>query len=285
MSRTVFVTAATGTVGRHVVAELSETDAQVRAGSRRPDAVPEAVAAAADEVVDFDFDRPETWGSVLDGGPRVFLVRPPAVSTDRLREFVDALARVDCPQVAYLSTLGADRNVLIPHYRIERHLEGAAVPETLLRASFFCQNLDEVHGDEIRERDEIAVPAGDGRTSFVDARDVGAVGAHVLAEPGHEYCTYDVTGPEALTYHEVADVFGEGLGRDVRYVDPSVLSFVRRQRRAGRPLGFAALMVGIYTTARVGLAARVADDVASLLGRQPRSVRDYVADYRESFTR
>lgn len=284
MPRTVFVTAATGTVGRHVVDELSGADVRVRAGTRDPDR-DAAALAAADEVVDFDFDRPETWGRALDGSPRVFLVRPPGVSVDRLREFVDALARTGCPQVAYLSTLGADRNVLIPHYRIERHLERAAVPETLLRASFFCQNLAEVHGDELRERGEIAVPAGDGRTSFVDARDVGAVGARVLAEDGHEYCAYAVTGPEALTYHEVADVFTEELGRDVRYVDPSVLSFVRRQRRAGRPLGFALLMVGIYTTARLGLAARVTDDAERVLGREPFSMREYVADHREAFAR
>ena len=282
MTGTVLVTAATGTVGQHVVSELSATDVRVRAGSRSPDQDAEALAAA-DDVVAFDFDRPETWGDALADSPRVLLVRPPTVSTDRMREFVDAVARVGCPQVAYLSTLGADRNVLVPHYRIERHLERAAVPATLLRASFFCQNLEEVHGAEIRERGEIPVPAGEGRTSFVDARDVGAVGARVLAEDGHGDTAYALTGPEALTYDEVAAVLSAVLDREITYTDPSIPRFVVDQYRAGRPLPFALLMTGIYTTARLGLADRVTGDVADLLGRSPRSMRTYAADAAAAF--
>jgi len=284
MTRTVLVTAATGTVGQHVVSALADTDVRVRAGSREPDRDADALAAA-DDVVAFDFDRPETWGDALDGGPGVFLVRPPTVSTDRVREFVDAVARVGCPQVAYLSTLGADRNVLIPHYRIERHLERAAVPATLLRASFFCQNLDEVHGAEIRDRGEISVPAGDGRTSFVDALDVGAVGARVLAEDGHGDTAYALTGPDALTYDEVAAVLSGVLGREIAYTDPSIPRFVYDQYRAGRPLAFALLMTGIYSTARFGLADRVTGDVERVLGRAPRTVREYAEDYADTFAR
>jgi hypothetical protein len=92
-----------------------------------------------------------------------------------------------------------------------------------------------------------------------------------------------VTGPAALTYEEVASVFSEELDRDIRYGDPGVVEFVRRMRRYGHPLGYALLMVGIYTTARVGLAGRVSEDVERVLGREPRSVREYVADYRKEF--
>jgi uncharacterized protein YbjT (DUF2867 family) len=279
---TVLVTAATGTVGRHVVRELADIGVRVRVGSRDPAAARDRFESVG-EVVEFDFARPETWGGALDSAPSVFLVRPPGVSVDRMREFVDALARLGAPQVAYLSTLGADRNPLIPHYRIERHLEAAAVPQTFLSAAFFCQNLHEVHGRDIRERDEIFVPAGDGRTSFVDARDVGAVGATVLAADGHERASYDVTGPAALTYEEVASVFSEELGRDIRYAEPGAIEFVRRMRRYGHPLGYALLMFGIYTTARLGLAGRVSDDAERVLGRELRTVREYVADYRDEF--
>lgn len=279
---TVLVTAATGTVGRHVVPEMADSDVRVRVASRDPDAARDRFPAA-DEFVDFDFARPETWGDAVAGAPRVFLVRPPGVTVSRMRAFVAALGRVGVPQVAYLSTLGADRNPLIPHYRIERHIENAPVPHTFLRASFFCQNLHEVHGRDVRERDEIFVPAGDGRTSFVDARDVGAVAARVLTEAGHENTSYDVTGPEAPTYHEVAALFTDELGREITYPEPGALAFLWRMRRYGHSLGFAVLMVGIYTTARVGLAARVSDDTARVLGREPRPVREYVADYRDEF--
>jgi len=145
------------------------------------------------------------------------------------------------------------------------------------------QNLSEVHGEDVVKRDQLFVPAGGGATSFVDARDVGAVAAVALTEADHENRAYDLTGPAALTYEEVAAVFSGVLDRPITYADPSILTFVRRLRSRGEPLPFLVLMVGIYTTARLGLAGRVTDDVERLLGRPPRDVATFVADYAGAF--
>ncbi|RKD94634.1 SDR family oxidoreductase [Halopiger aswanensis] len=302
MSHTVLVTAASGTVGRHVVETLLESDAVVKAGSRNPHRAGERLSGLEgldgvllergdDPFVEFDFERPETWGSALDGVDSLFLVRPPGVAVDDLTAFVDAAVRVGADRIVYLSTLGADRNVLLPHHRIERHVAASGATYTLLRASFFMQNLHEVHGRDIVERDEIFVPAGAGGTSFVDARDVGEIAARVLAESGsesgsrsaHRNVAYDVTGADALTYDEVAAAFSRVLDRQVTYADPSIPTFVARMHARGHPIGFVLLMVGIYTTARLGLADRVTDDAARLLGRQPRGIEEYVADYADEF--
>jgi uncharacterized protein YbjT (DUF2867 family) len=282
MTALTLVTGATGTVGRHVVDELADRPGTVRAGVRDPDSAAETVAEAT-EVVEFDFERPETWGDALAGVERVFLLRPPVVDTDAVTSFVDALGRVDAKRVAYLSTLGADRNVLVPHHRIEKHLVATDVEHVLLRASFFMQNLLEVHREDVVERDEIFVPAGDGETSFVDARDVAAVAAVVLTEDGHVDRAYDVTGPEALSYADVAAIFTDVLDRRIRYPSPSLPAFARRMWRRGHPLGFVVLTCGIYTTARLGLADRVSDDARRVLDRQPRGMRDFVEDYADQF--
>ena len=110
-----------------------------------------------------------------------------------------------------------------------------------------------------------------------------SLAAVVLTEDGHENRAYDLTGPEALTYEEVAAAFSDVLDRPITYADPSILTFVRRMRSRGEPLPFVALMVGIYTTARLGLADRVTDDVERLLGRPARDVATFVADYAEEF--
>jgi uncharacterized protein YbjT (DUF2867 family) len=324
---TVLVTAGTGTVGRHVVGELARLDVPVRVGSRDPESARERFSADREEspaerdgddpdspafddfptvdpeapvdFVPFDFERPETWGPVLDGIDSLFLVSVPGVDGDELQSFVDAAARVGVGHVAYLSTLGAQRNPAIPHYWNERHIRGAALDHTFLRASFFCQNFHEVHRTDVVDHDELFVPAGTGETSFVDARDVAAVAAHVLAESDtketlasddpsgggatHVNRAYDLTGPTALTYHEAAEIFSEELDRRISYPEPSIPAFVRRRRSYGDPLGYALLMVGIYTTARLGLAGRVTDDVERLLGRPPRHLREYVADYTGAF--
>jgi uncharacterized protein YbjT (DUF2867 family) len=273
----VLVTGATGTVGSHVAARLAGR-VETRAGVRDP---ARADAPDAVEPVALDFEKPETWGAALDGVDALFLMRPPQVSTDRLTEFADAAVRVGVEHVAYLSVLGAERNPLLPHRRVERHLSGLGVAATFLRASFFMQNLVEVHREEVA-RGEIAVPAGDGRTSFVDARDVAAVAATVLADPSLGGRPLDLTGPDALTYHEVATVLSEVLDRRVEYTDPSIPRFVVRRLRAGDPLPFVVVMVGIYTTARLGFAGRVADGVMRVLDREPRTLTDFAADYADA---
>ncbi|WP_224449937.1 SDR family oxidoreductase [Haloprofundus salilacus] len=282
MTKAVLVTGATGTVGRHVVSTLSDRPATVRVGLRNPDASSRRVPETAD-VVEFDFEKPEAWGSTLANVDGLFLVRPPTVDAETVGRFAEAAARVGVAHIVYLSTLGAERNVLIPHHRIEKRIMATEADYTLLRASFFMQNFLEVHRADIVEHNQIFVPAGDGKTSFVDARDLGEAGATVLTERGHENHAYDLTGSEAVGYTEVAAVFTRVLDRQITYPKPSLLEFGVRMRRRGNSLAFIALMGGIYTTARLGLAARVTDDTSRILGREPRKMRTFVEEYADEF--
>jgi uncharacterized protein YbjT (DUF2867 family) len=282
VTETILVTGATGTVGRHVVATLSDRDIGLKIGVRDPETVSKEIADAG-EVIEFDFTKPETWGRALAAVDGLFLVRPPVVDKSEIGSFVEAADRVGVARIAYLSTLGAEKNVLVPHHWIEKRIAATDMEYTLLRASFFMQNLLEVHRRDIVERDEIFVPAGDGKTSFVDARDIGEVAAIVLTKPGHANRAYDLTGPEALDYEEVATVFSDVLDRPISYPNPSLLAFAPRMRRRGKPLGFIALMCGIYTTVRLGLAARVTDDSRTLLGRRPRKMKAFVEDHADDF--
>jgi len=147
--------------------------------------------------------------------------------------------------VVFLSLLGAEQNPVVPHRWIEWTLLRSGMDRTFLRPSFFMQNLVTTHRADLRDRDEIFVPAGRGRTSFIDARDVAAVGVRVLTEEGHRNTTYALTGDEALSYVEVADRFSEVLGREIRYANPSILDFVCHMREQGHPWPFVLVMTGI----------------------------------------
>ena len=246
----ILVTGGTGTVGSAVVEALLERDEDVVTrvgvrdlqaarerfeGNRETDTANERetesdeptdsaqsagpVSDGALEYVRFDFERPETWGHAFEGADRLFLVLPPGVSPDRILDAAAAV-RIGADRIVYLSVLGVERNPLVPHWRIERGLRSLDASRTFLRASFFMQNFAEVHRRDIVERNEVFVPAGRGKTSFVDARDVGKVGAVSLTEPGHEDRAYDVTGPMVLDYGAVARVFTEELDRLISYRTP-----------------------------------------------------------------
>lgn len=282
MTETVLVTGATGTVGSAVVEQLADRSVRVRMAARDTAAVDPRDGV---ETVGFDFERPETWGATLADVDRLFLVRPPNVGVGRLKEFADAAARVGVLHVVYLSVLGAEKNPLVPHYRMERHLESADVAHTFLRAANFMQNFSEIHREDVVERGEIYVPAGDDETGFVDARDVAAVGVAALTEPGHENRAYDVTGPEALDCYEIAEAFTDILGRLISYPEPSIPRFVWRMRSRGVPYPMIGVMVVLYTVTRLGRSGRVSDDARRVLGREPRSIREFVEDYASRFRR
>jgi uncharacterized protein YbjT (DUF2867 family) len=279
---TVLVTGATGTVGSELAAILGDDSVRLRVASRDPGRAADHLGLDA-EYVPFDLRDASTHRRALTGVDRLFLLRPPDVTRvgATVAPFVDAAVDAGVDQIAFLSVLGAENNPLLPHRRIERVLSRADVDTTFLRASYFMQNLVEVHGRDIRERNEVFVPAGDGAVSLVDAHDVAAVAAAALTEGGHRNRAYDVTGPEALDFYEIADVLSTVLGRRVTYPNPSIPAFAHRMRKRGHSFGFVAVMVGIYTAARLGFSDRVTGDVERVLCRPPIPFGDFASDYAD----
>ncbi len=236
-------------------------------------------------IVPFDFKQPETFAAAFDGVEKMFLVRPPAIA-DVKKDIAPALAAAKSAgvkHVVFLSLLGVERNRVVPHRAIEKALRESGMTWTFLRASFFMQNLSTTHRDDIRERGDVFVPAGKGKTSFIDVRDIADVAVKALTEPGHENKAYPLTGDVALNYYDVAREMTEVLGKPVRYSNPSPRNFGKEMRRRGMPLPFILVMNGLYTVCRLGGAAQVTPDAELLLGRKPIALRQFVEDYQETW--
>jgi uncharacterized protein YbjT (DUF2867 family) len=278
LAEPILLTGGTGTVGREILRLLRDKGHPVRAAVS-----PRRLANLANteqvEYVPFDFADHTTYGPALAGVRTLFLMRPPAISDTKtyIDPFIAAASQARVEHVVFLSLLGAERNPVVPHHRIETSLSASGMGYTFLRPSFFMQNLSGAHQAEIR-RGRIVVPAGHGRTSFIDARDIASVGAPALTLPGHEQQAYALTGSEALDYFQVAEVMTDVLGHEVRYTHPGLLQFARRMHAARQPWDLTMVMAGIYTTARLGLAATVTDELPRLLGRPPISLRQFVQD-------
>lgn len=269
----VLVTGATGTIGRRVARQLTARGVQVRAASRRGDTVGAGTAS-----VRFDYlDRP-SWAGALDGVRVLFVVRPPDMTdvTRDLLPFLDAARSAGVRHVTFLSVQGADRLTVVPHARVERWLRGSGLGWTIVRPSFFMQNLITAHAQDLRAG-TLVLPAGHGRTAFVDAEDVAAVAAAALADPvAHDRRVWTPTGSQALSYDEVARDLSEVLDRPVRYRAAGLVSYARHARRGGTPWPLVAVTAAIYTTARLGLAAGLTTHVATVTGHPPATLRDVV---------
>jgi len=278
----VLVTGATGNVGRPAVAALLAAGREVRVATREPGGELSGI-----EPVRFDFTAPHTWPAAFDGVQTMLLIRPPQLGNVRrdLLPAIDAARRLGVRHVVFLSLAGADRLPVLPHAAVERWLRRSGLDWTFVRPSFFMQNLSTTHAPDIRAG-ILPVPAGDGRTAFVDADDVGAVAAAALLHPDqHRNRSWTPTGPAALTYHEVAAVLTDVLGHRIHYTRPGPLAYWRRTRDLpGGSSGFAAVTTAIYTTALLGLAAGLSQDVRAVTGRAPGDLRAFAVRERAAWT-
>ncbi|GAA2814521.1 ergot alkaloid biosynthesis protein [Saccharopolyspora taberi] len=263
---TVLITGGTGNTGRPLADLLRARGVGVRVASRHP--------AGADHVF-FDWADPASHRTALAGVESVYLVQPiGAVDPMPLvRPFLDAVG--DRP-VVLLGSLAVvpDAPGIDELNRAVRAIPGAAV----LRPSGFMQNFTGAHpvADAIRERGEFSTATGNGRIGWVDAEDIAAVAAELLAGRA-ERSEYVLTGPEALSCDEAAAVITEVTGRPVRHVGVSVAQRARMFAEFGVPEPFARGLAAIDADIRGGSEDRVTTDVADVTGRAPRSLRDFVA--------
>lgn len=277
------VTGPTGNVGHELVDLLERRHQQPwRVGSRHLEhlsryTTPEAVA--------FDFFDRTTWAPALEGVDELFLLFPlpgNRAAREAIVPFIHAAERAGCHHVVYVSVFGADRARFIPHHTVEAALGASAMSATVLRCSFFMQNLHRAistHGVDIVEVGELFITAGRGKTTFLDARDAAEVAATVLANPdAHRDVVYHLTGPTPLTMTEVAGELTATLGRRIRYVNPSLVRFARRLRRRGVGWHAIGFMAAVYTLTKFGRNQPVTNDVQRLLGRPPRSLHEFLVD-------
>lgn len=221
----------------------------------------------------FDFTDTTTWATTFEGVTSMFLVRPPAIGNVK-RDLLPSLAAArdaGVQHIVFLSLQGAEKNKVVPHAAVEAWLRDSGLNWTFVRASFFHQNLTTTHVTDIRDRDNIFVPAGKGATAFVDAEDVGAVAAAALMDPeAHRTKAWTVTGPRALTYGEIAEILTHELGRPITYQRPGIWRYIRHAHKVlHMPRGMVAVTTAIYTTARLGMAAGLTTEVKDVLGRDP----------------
>lgn len=287
MRELIFITGATGNVGAEIVRQLSAQSHPIRVAQRNLQPSSNSSLDSNIEYINFDFKQPQTFSQAFQGVKKVFLMRPPALSQVKTYIYpaIDSAIASGVEQIVFLSILGAESNLIIPHAKVEKYIQSIGIPYTFLRASFFMQNLSTTHRQDIQERNEIFLPAGKGKTSFIDVRDIASVAVKALTESGHSDRAYSLTGSEALDYYQVADIFTEVLGKPILYKNPSIFRFALSMYKRGLDIEFIAVMIGIYTTAKLGFAGKLTTDTQEILRRAPISMRQFVEDYQDCWVK
>ena len=281
MAGKILVLGATGTVGRELVGELARRNESVRAATRSVGKHPERTGV---EYVRLDLTDGSTFRPALQGVDRLFLMTPPGhAAADRLlAPFLDA-ALAQTRRVVTMTASGVETSDEIPMRKVERMVERAGAAWTHLRPTWFMQNFHTIWMGSIQATGNVAVPAGEARTAFVDARDVADCAAVALTQDGHAGKAYTITGAEAFTYAEAAAVLTRETGRRIGYLPVDDESFRSTLLKLGLPADYSDVMVSLFQNVRAGHAARISGDVKAVLGTSPRTLADYARTYQDAF--
>lgn len=274
MSGKILVIGATGNVGAPLVAELVARGEKVKAATRNS----KARFPAGVETVHLDLADPATIEPALAGVDRIYALAP-AGSVDPLtplKPVVEAAAARGI-KVVLQTAIGVDADDNIPFRQLELTLERSGAPYVILRPNWFADNFATYWAAGV-QAGEIRVPAGEGRTSFVDARDIAAAAAGALTSDAHNGKAFNLTGPEAHSYAEAAELLSSALGRRIAYQPVDAETFVAETTAAGVPADYAGLLAAIFHPVAEGWVAGVTDAVQKLSGKPPRSLKTSIAD-------
>ncbi len=277
----ILITGSLGNVGHQVVKRLKDTNADFIASDLFEDRITRVLG---DDVksVKLDFTDKNTYDKALEGIDKMFLLRPPAISNVKkhIEPFIKRAKEKGVKHIVFLSLQGVENNKITPHYKIEKAILKHNIDYTFVRPSFYMQNLSTTHKEDILKSDIICVPAGYGKTSFIDVRDIAEVIVKTLTEDQHINKAYEITGKNYLTYYEIADIFSKVLGRNIEYTNPSVIKFFFHMRKQKVKPMFIIIMIALYSITRLHKTPPPTMGVEHILGKEPISFTQFVEDYK-----
>ena len=294
---TVAITGATGGLGGRVARRLAERGATQRLVVRDPARAPALPGA---EVAVADYGDTEAMRAALSGIETLLLVS--ATETDdriaRHLSAVDAAEAAGVQRIAYVSFVGASADATFTlarhHWRTEQHIRATGIAFTFLRDNLYQDGLpywvsadpaappsvsaDSAGSGSLGSRCVIRGPAGDGRVGVVARDDIADAAVAVLVDSSGLYDgeTYVMTGPQALTFYQVADALSQASGRAVAYHPETLDEAYQSRQHHGAPDWMVEGWVTSYVAAATGELDVVTDHIARLAGHPAQTFSEFL---------
>ncbi len=272
------ITGAGGTVGSEVVKQLELVKVPFRAAYFSKEKV-EAARAKGIEAVIIDYNRPETLRAAFQGCDKLFLLGPNALNQTQLElNAVEAAKAVGVRHIVKQSVMGAEEeafSLALVHRPVEKAIESSGMAWTFLRPNSFMQNVVTFMGETIKAEAAFYSASGEAKITHVDVRDIAAVAVKALTETTHAGQAYTLTGPEALTYDELANELSKVLGRPISHISLSPSDLKHGMLAEGMPEAIADRMLDLERYYREDQASRITNDIKQVTGRDPRRFAQY----------
>jgi len=281
----ILVTGASGTVGKAVLSEVARSGAKHKAMYRSAEDA--AKAPSGTPTVIADFAKKETLAAALRRVESVYLVCSPVPDLVQLESnMIDASVAAGVRHLVLNSAMGAgDYAKSFPswHRKVEDKLRSTGISCTILRPNSFHQNVLTYFAPSIRAQGVFYSSMGNARTSFLDVRDIAAIAAKALAGGEHRGKAYELNGPEALTYSELAAKISKHAGRGVQYVDIPLDAQRRAMLDQGMPPWQVDALLDLQLYYTSGHGGSLDPLLQTLLGRQSITMDRFLAEFAAEF--
>ena len=292
----VLVTGAAGNVGTELVKQLSTAGAIFRAGvhsNKSADKIRKISSRA--ELIEIDYDNPETLRRACDGVSKIFLLTPDSpraveLASNLVKEAKKAGVRYIVKQSNIFVTEmePATKPYACLHLEAEKIIHESGIQFTFLRPNDFMQNFVNFYAPTIKTNGSFYIPGGDAKVSFVDVRDIAAVATKVLmehdeSETRHFGNAYNITGPEALSYYQAAEILSNTAGKKINYVNIPEADARRGMNDMGMNEWFINIALELFDNYRKGYASQISDAVESITGNKPISFAQFAMYYAGTF--
>lgn len=234
-----------------------------------------------------DFAEPESFDKALKDIDIVFLLRPPQLADVKkyFDPFLAAMKKQGVSKVVFLSVQGAKTQSFIPHHKLEKLILEYGMQYVFLRPSYFMQNITTTLFHEIQKHDRIFIPSGKLRFNWVDARDIGLVGAHVLNDfEKYSGKALEVTGSDFCGFDEVVRLINQHTSKQLRYESPNLLRFYFTKRKQGVAPAMILVMIMLHFLPRLGKnESKLTQTVKEITGKVPGCLEDFIVRNKSLF--
>ena len=286
----VLITGATGNAGLAVIEALGNLKHNLNlfAGVRDLNEGKKILADKNIQFVQFDFTDTTTYKKALNGCDILFLLRPPQISEVEkyFKPIIDTCKVNGVKHVVFLSVQGVEKSKIIPHHKIEKLIVESKISYTFLRPAYFMQNFTTTLRNDLVNKKQIYLPAGNAKFTLIDVRDIGAVSAAILTNISeHLNKSYELTCKEKLTFSEMARILSNILGTDIQYKSPNLISFFLTKRKEKTPTMLILVMIMLHYFPRFQNEPETTNWVQKIINRQPTTFEQFINDNKKALTK
>ena len=277
--KNLLVTGASGKLGQLVIQDLIGKDVKIIATTRKAASL-SALTEKGVDVREADFNAPESLVKAFTGADRLLLISTDAIGAriEQHKNAIDAAVKAGVKHIIYTSWPNPDQSlaaVATDHNETEKLIKASGLSYTILRNFLYTDNLLQSTA-AAKGMGSFFGTAADGKAAFVTRQDCAHAAAGALLSDDVSNQALDITGPEAITYTELASIVSEVIGQKLPYQDLSASDFKAGLEKSGLPAQWADVYVSFDLAQRAGEMSKVSGAVEKLSGRKPQTVKEFL---------